>query len=164
MFNQAGPSLRYSNYKVLGGVMPGDYGSHKTLFAGPDPANPSRVLIRKLVQTSEHVWCFEEARISPSADGAQPSVHTTLHRLGWLDINEKMDQTEVQTRLQFRPMPNVIGFSLFTRPWTGKKSVSWTLVENSLLKQSNYRWAEWFRDLQDRRDIASYLNNRWLLN
>ena len=67
--------------------MIGDYGSHRTLYAGPDPADYHRVLVRKLVQTSDKTWCFEESRITPSdMDGAQPTVHTTLHRLGNIDI------------------------------------------------------------------------------
>ena len=53
----------------------------------------------------------------PEKEGANPSVHTTLHRLGWFDINEDLDDKELSTRLVFRPMPNVIGFSLFTRAW-----------------------------------------------
>ena len=146
MFNSAGSSYRYSNNKILGGTMLGDYQSHRTMFAGPDPADPSKVLIRKLVQTSDHVWCFEEARISPSADGAQPSVHTTMHRLGTMDINENVGDNEWALRLTYRSMPNIIGFSLFTRPWENSRGVSLSVVENSLAKKSNIRWAEWFRD------------------
>ena len=119
--------------------MPGDYNSHRTLFAGPDPADPQRVLVRKLVQTSEKVWCFEEARISPSDDG-KPTVHTTMHRLGWFDICEAMSDQEMALRLQYRAMPNVIGFSLFQR------SGAFSIVENSLSKKTSQRWAAWFSD------------------
>ena len=66
MFNTAGTSYRYSNWKILGGVCLSDYNTHITLFAGPDPSDSNRVLIRKLVQTSDKVWCFEESRITPS--------------------------------------------------------------------------------------------------
>ena len=163
MFNKAGSSYRYNNHKVLGGSMLGDYQTHKTLFAGPDPADPTRVLIRKLVQTSDNVWCFEESRVSPT-EGGQPSVHTTLHRLGGLDINEHLSEKELAMRLQYRPMNGVVGFSVFTRPFTSSRGTSWTLVENTLTKTSNYRWSEWFRDLCDRRDISTYLNRRWMLN
>ena len=83
----------FSNWKVLGGVWPGDYGTHRTLFAGPDPADPNRVLIRKLVQTGNKTWAFEEARLTPSdVEGGQPIVHTTMHRLGWMDINEPLTE------------------------------------------------------------------------
>ena len=140
MFNSASSSYRYNNKKILGGATMGDYNTHRTLFAGPDPADPSRVLVRKLVQTGENTWCVEEARITPNKNGGQPSVHTTMHRLGWLDINEPLTEEELSIRLQYRSMPNVIGFSLFTRAWENSKSVSYTVVENSLLKQSNYRW------------------------
>ena len=166
MFNSAGSSYRYNNWKIIGGVGLSDYNTHKTMFAGPDPADPERVLVRKLVQTSDKVWCFEESRISPpKEDGALPIVHTTLHRLGWIDINEKLDISEASIRLQYWPVPNVIGFSLFSRPYeTSKKSASFTIVENSLLKKSKFRWVEWLRDFQDKRDISSYLKLRWLLN
>ena len=49
MFNQSGTSRRFNNKKVIGGFVPGDYSSYKTLFAGPDPADRDRVLVRKLV-------------------------------------------------------------------------------------------------------------------
>ena len=166
MFNYGGSAYRFNNKKILGGVTMGDYNTHRTLFAGPDPADKNRVLIRKLVQTSDSVWAFEEARITPGeTEGAQPTIHTTIHRLGWLNINEPLDEQELTTRLMYRPMPNVIGFSLFSRAWsTPGSSAHYSIVENSLSKKSNYRWAEWFRDLQDRRDIASYLRLRWALN
>ena len=66
MLNHSGKSYRFNNRKVIGGIAMGDYNSHRTLFAGPDPADNNRVLIRKLVQTSDNVWCFEESRVTPS--------------------------------------------------------------------------------------------------
>ena len=165
MFNSAGTAYRYNNKKVLGGSFMGDYSSHKTLFAGPDPADNNRVLVRKLVQTSDNVWCFEEARISPSEkEGGTPSVHTTLHRLGWFNIHEPISEHELKLRLTYRAMPNVVGFSLFTRQYENGSTSSFSIVENTLLKKSGYRWVEWFRDLQDRRDISSYLRMRWAFN
>ena len=110
----------------------GDYSTHKTLFAGPDPADTDRVLIRKLVQTSDNVWCFEEARITPSHNGGNPSVHTTLHRLGWFNINEPISEKELKLRIIHRSMPNVVGFSLFTRQYEKGSSSSYSIVENTL--------------------------------
>ena len=66
MFNYGGKNYRYNNWKIIGGITVGDYSTHSTLFAGPDPADPSRVLVRKIVQTSDNVYCFEESRISPA--------------------------------------------------------------------------------------------------
>ena len=164
MFNKAGSARRYNNWKVLGGSTPGDYESHRTMFAGPDPADPSRVLIRKLIQTGEATWCFEESRISNSvSEGGIPTVHTTIHRLGQTDVREELDEKEHALRVAYRPVPNVIGFSLFARAYEGARSGSFTIVENSLSKPK-YRWAEWFKDLADRRDMASYLKFRWNLN
>ena len=71
----------------------GDYDSHRTMFVGPDPSDKNRIIIRKLVQTSDKVWAFEEATVTPGGEeGVKPTVHTTLHRLGNVDINEKVDE------------------------------------------------------------------------
>ena len=164
MFNQAGSAMRFNNWKVLGGASLSDYNTHRTLFAGPDPADPKRVLVRKLVQTSEKVWCFEESRISPSAtEGAVPTVHTTLHRLGEINVNEALTEEELTIRLGYRAMPNVIGFSMFTRAYENATRGSYSIVENTLAKKGD-RWSTWFRDLQDKRDISAYLKMRWLMN
>ena len=117
MFNYTGSYSTFRNYKIIGGTTPGDYDSHRTLFAGPDPANPNRVLVRKLVQTSENVWCLEEARITPGTEGSQPTVHTTMHRLGQFDIQEPIDEKEWNFRLCYKATPSVVGFSLFSRAW-----------------------------------------------
>ena len=146
MFNHSGKSYRFNNRKVIGGIAMGDYNSHRTLFAGPDPADSNRVLIRKLVQTSDNVWCFEESRVTPSEiENGQPTVHSTLHRLGGIDLNESLDETEYNFRLTFRSMPNVIGASLFSRALSGR-SGHFSIVEATMAKQSDYRWAEWVRD------------------
>ena len=80
--------------------MAGDYQTYRTLFAGPDPADSDRVLIRKLVQTSENVWAFEESRITAAQnEGEQPTIHTTLHRLGGVNLAEHVDEEELKIRL-----------------------------------------------------------------
>ena len=66
MFNFSAYPTRYRNTNVLGGYMSDDYGTHKTLYAGVDPADPSRALIRKLVQVNEHTYCYEETTITPN--------------------------------------------------------------------------------------------------
>ena len=164
MFNVASTNARYNNWKTLGGCSPGDYQTYKTMFAGPDPAEPSRVLIRKIVQTSQNKWCFEETTVTPNADGGAPTVHTTLHRLGWFDINEELTEKELVHRLNYRPAPNIIGFSVFSRCWANSTRSSFNLSEATYNKQSTYRWQEWFKDQVDRRNIASYLWWRWTLN
>ena len=58
----------YSNWKTLGGCFMGDYSTHKTLYAGPDPSNSDRIIVRKLIQTSNNVFAFEETRITPAEE------------------------------------------------------------------------------------------------
>ena len=164
MFNFAGGYSSFNNYKVLGGISPGDVNSHRLMFAGPDPADSKRVLVRKVVQTAENKWCFEESRITPGVDGAPPTVHTTLHHLGHLDLKESIDESEWLFRLRYNPMPLVFGFGLFARAWEGKKHGSMTITENTLIKTSKRRWAEVWQDFQDRRSVRSYLRMRWMLN
>ena len=87
-------------------------------------------------------------------EGAPPTVHTTVSRLGNLDLNEDASDDELMLRLRFRATPNVVGFSLFSRAYSGGKTSSFTVVENTMEKEAKYRWAEWFRNW---RDISSYL-------
>ena len=74
MFNYAGATPNFRTGAVLGGFVNGDFITHKTLYAGPDPADPTRALIRKLVQVNAHTYCFEETRITPGEN--DPTVHT----------------------------------------------------------------------------------------
>ena len=163
MFNLAGSVMRYNNKKLLGGSFFGDYDTHKTMYAGPDPADSNRVLIRKVIKTSDKTWAFEETRVTPNESG-NPTVQTTVSRLGILDLNENINDEEQTKRIVFRPTPNVISFSLFSRPYKSGATSSFSLVENSHTKASYYRWAEWWNDVQDRRDISQYMWLRWTLN
>ena len=165
MLNTMSWSFRYSNKKVIGGLHPGDYDTYKTIFAGPDPADPTRVLVRKLVKVGESTWAWEESRISQSErEGGQPTVHTTLQRLGWLNIDEPLSHEEYALRLKHWSVPNVIGYSMLNRAWKESSGTSWSLVENTMSKQSSYRWQEWWNDFQDKRSMAGYLVTRWWLN
>ena len=94
MFNFASSALRYNNKKLLGGCFFGDYDTHKTMYAGPDPADPNRVLIRKVIKMSEGTWAFEETRVTASETGGKPTVQTSVSRLGILDLNENIDDEE----------------------------------------------------------------------
>ena len=159
MFNSAGTALRYSNGKILYGPFWGDYASHKTLYAGPDPADQDRVLIRKALQINGKTWAFEETRVSPAeVEGGKPTVHSKAVRLSHLDLNENISDRELYLRSTFRPISNIIGISLF------HKSGSFFVTENSFAKLSYYRWSEWLKDVQDTRDLSFYLWMRWLIN
>lgn len=56
---------------------------------GNDPADPSRVLIRKVVLVSENLYCFEETTLTPNNDAA-PTVHTKLLRLKDINMKEQL--------------------------------------------------------------------------
>ena len=114
MFNSTGNTKRYKNYRVLGGYNYNEFITHKTLYAGVDPADPKRALIRKLVQVNNSTYCYEETRITPGEK--EPTVHTQLFRIKDFDLKEKLDPEEIQIRGAFRPLPNVMGFSLFYKP------------------------------------------------
>ena len=63
-------------------------------FLGPDPSDPSRLLVRKLVQVNDTTWGYEEVTISknsdPSAaeDVSKAVVHSRLSRIGNVDLFE----------------------------------------------------------------------------
>ena len=67
-------------------------------------------------------------------------------------------------RVQYREIPNVIGYSLFSRSMEGKRGSFMTLVENSMNKDSESRWTTVWKDFLARRDMASYLKLRWNFN
>ena len=67
-------------------------------------------------------------------------------RLGNLDIQENVDGDELAIRLQYRAMPNLVGFSMFSRAYAASRGGHFSIVENTFHKRSDYRWQEWFRD------------------
>lgn len=162
MFNLTGGSAHFRNYTVLGGYMLGDYDTHLTLYAGADPADPRRALVRKIVQVNPTTYCYEETRITPGEK--DPIVHTQLYRIKDFDLHEKLDPEEIQIRGAFRPMPNVMGFSLFYRPLLKIGGNHFSIVENSLWKKAGGSWLEYYQDFRDRRDMSSYLKGRWFSN
>ena len=54
----------YRNGRVLAGLYAKDYETYRTLYAGQDPADPSRALVRKLVNVGG-TYCYEETRVTP---------------------------------------------------------------------------------------------------
>lgn len=57
------------------------------IVTGPDPADPTRILIKKIVQVSEGTYGYEEVTIT-KREGDKPSVHSKLVRLGDWDLTE----------------------------------------------------------------------------
>lgn len=108
-----------------------------TYDLGPDPADPERILIKKIIKVNPTTFCFEETRITPSTTG-DPTVHSTVMRLGNFNIEEKLDPEEIQIRGAHRPFPNIIGFSLFFKDASFGSHMS--IVENSMTKLDGYRW------------------------
>ena len=83
MFNFAGTKRgSFKPMKVLGGASPGDYDSYKTLYCGKqskfksiltvigtDPSDPTRILVRKIVQVNEGTYGYEEVTIERGDNG-----------------------------------------------------------------------------------------------
>ena len=68
MFNFACATSNFRAERIFGGLNKGDADSYRTLFAGPDPANPSRMLVRRVIQLSETTYAYEETRITRNID------------------------------------------------------------------------------------------------
>ena len=79
------------------------------------------------------------------------------------DLKEQVTQKELNVRLTFRPQPNIIGFSLYSRKCDdGTNHLS--IVENTIWKPNVGTWRNWWSDWNDRRDLSRYLRHRWLMN
>ena len=132
----------FLNRHVLGGFDTTDIETHRTLYAGPDPALPGRILIRKLVRVADQTFCYEETRIQ-RVENASPTVHTQIYRLKGFDLDEKVDAYELTMRGAHRPLPNVLGFSVYLRHLPLGNKEWFSLVENTLYKTGG-TWFEWF--------------------
>jgi hypothetical protein len=132
------------------------------LHKGPDPADPERVLVRKILELRDGKYAYEETTISPTDSGV-PTVHTTAIKLYMWDMKEVVSQKELNTRLLHRPQPNCVGFSLYYRKTdAGKDHLH--IVENTIWKPFTGTWTNWWLDWKDRRDISKYLRYRWAMN
>ena len=121
------------------------------------------MLIRKIVQVNENKYGYEETRISSNGDGQAPSVHSQVTMLSLFDLHEKVGVYEDRIRRIHRPIPHVVGFSLYFRKNQGA-SAHLSITENTLWKASEESWAEWWQTVNDRRDIARYMRRRWWRN
>lgn len=83
-----------------------------------------------------------------------------MYRLRGFDVREYLDGSEIQLRGAYRPVPNVMGFSLYFRNMANRSN-HLSIVENSLIKASPTSWRDWFADWRDRRDMTKYLRKRW---
>ena len=81
-------------------------------------------------------------------------------RIKGFNLKEKVDDLELNLRGKYRPIPNVLGFSLYYRdPKNAVPHVS--VIENTLNKVKADSWIEFFKDLRDKRDMSQYLKGRW---
>ncbi len=130
---------------------------------GPDPADPERVLVRKVIELQDGKYAYEETTITPNAATGVPSVHSTAYKIHQWDLKENVTQKEINTRIAYRPMPNCVAFSLYFRQTeVGTNHLS--IVENTLWKPGQGTWRQWWSDWKDRRDLSRYMRFRWMLN
>ena len=165
MFNFASLSRGYNVNRVTCGSTGNDFDTHRTLYAGPDPSDPNRILIRKVFTPNDRgTWCFEETTITPRGEKA-PSVHSTVLRIGnHYDLaKEDVTRDEANFRAKYRATPNLLAFSVYYRKLMSGAN-HFSIVENSLNKEAGTTWLNSFRDWRDKRDISQYLRRRWSNN
>ena len=163
MFNFASVTNNFRSERIFGGLNHGDADSYRTLYAGPDPANSNRMLVRRIIQLSDSTYAYEETRVTRNKESKQPSVHTTISKIAGFDLKENVSAEEASIRGQHRAMPNVLGFSLYYRK-TNSGLNHFSIVENSLWKTQGSSWSEWWQNFHDRRDMSRYLRQRWISN
>ena len=123
-------------------------------FVGPDPADKSRILIKKVFSTNKHTYFYEDVRL----DVKNKTVHSKSHSLAY-DFKEHLDQNEIAIRTQYRKNIHVLGFSLYWRPLeSGKNHMSITEYN---LYQPYSTWSKFFRTYFERRDAYKYIKSRW---
>ena len=142
---------------------------------GPDPADPSRVLIKRVNQIGDGKWAYEEVTLSKDSDTeTEPTVHSTMHKIALWDLYRKFDAREEALQRNFKPRPCVTSFSLFYtktgEKWNplfwlpswalGMQGGQYTIVENSFVKTGEITWNEWWQNFTDKRDMSIYLRNR----
>uniref|UniRef100_A0A7S3JD30 Uncharacterized protein n=1 Tax=Euplotes harpa TaxID=151035 RepID=A0A7S3JD30_9SPIT len=155
MFNYAKTDKKpFHAGKVIAGSGFGDSHSYRILYAGPDPASNSRILIKKVFRTNLNTYFYEDVRIDVEAK----TVHTKCHQL-MHDIKEGLTNEELMIRLKHRSHMNILGFSLFWKQLqNGKNHLS--IIENVRWKPYN-SWTTLYNDYFMRRDAFSYIKARW---
>ncbi|CAI2382961.1 unnamed protein product [Moneuplotes crassus] len=139
--------------KVIGGAGMGDTHSYRILYAGPDPADKNRLLIKKVFRTNEHTYFYEDIRLNVK----DKTVHSKAHNL-FNDMKENLTENEITLRNQYRTH-NLLGFSLYWRELgSGKNHMS--IIENHSWVP-NQSWSLWFKTFFARRDAYNYLKGRW---
>ena len=133
-----------------------------TLYSGPDPADPSRLLVRKVVQINDGAFVYEESTIS-KRENDKPAVHTQIMRISNWNLYEFVSAQERAVRAKHWASQNFLAFSLYYRK-TDSNARHWSIVENSMLKGNGWTWLDAFKDFRDRRDMTAYLKNRWFFN
>ena len=48
---------------------------------GPDPADPQRVLVRKILELQDGKYAYEETTITPNQASGVPTVHSTAYKI-----------------------------------------------------------------------------------
>ena len=66
---------------------------------GPDPADPERVLVRKILELRDGRYAYEETTIAPNASAGAPTVHTKAYKLHMWNLKEHVTQKELNVRL-----------------------------------------------------------------
>ena len=74
--------------------------------------------MRKILKLREGSYAYEETTISKTVEGdtIKPRVHTQISKIGnEFDLQRHETNQELNLRGLYRPLPNVIGFSLYSR-------------------------------------------------
>mmetsp|Transcript_9041 Transcript_9041/g.10221 ORF Transcript_9041/g.10221 Transcript_9041/m.10221 type:complete len:159 (+) Transcript_9041:30-506(+) len=140
--------------KVLGGAGLGDNHSYRILYAGPDPADRSRILVKKIFRTSDNGYFYEDVRFNVKDKTVHSQAHSYLH-----DLKEHIENEEIKIRVNLRAHSHILGFSVYWRQLaSGKNHMS---IIESHNKAATVSWSSCFKTFFARRDAYNYLKNRW---
>ena len=123
-------------------------------FLGPDPADPNKILVKKVFRTNENSYFYEDVRLDVKSKTAHSQAHILTH-----DLKEELDEKELDIRRSYRKNYNIVGFSLFWKPLdAGKNHLSIIELTNETPTET---WSLWKNTWLAKRDAFHYLKSRW---
>ncbi len=126
----------------------------RILYAGVNPANPSTMVVHKVVELFRGKYFFEETIVNPSAK----SVHTTITSISQEKLHKVVPAKEKLHELEFYPNPQIIAATSYSRILENGKSFNNVLTKDF---RTNKNFMSPICDLYTRWRLNNYLQKKF---
>ncbi len=126
----------------------------RILYAGVNPANPSTIVVHKVVELFRGKYFFEETIVNPLAK----SVHTTVTSVSKEKLHTVIPAKEKLHDLEFYPNPQIIAATSYSRILESGKSFNNVLTKDY---RTNKNFMSPIYDLYTRWRLNKYLQNKF---